>query len=158
MNKKRIIFGILTCIWCYVIFSFSHSSGESSGSLSLKITHWILSVVYPMYDQKNLPIVDIFHFIIRKGAHMTEYAILYFLTQQLSSTFNIKLKWSFLYPLFFCVGYAFLDEFHQLFIQGRAGKIMDVFIDSCGAVLMMGVMYLFYKYRTKRCIRNKTVV
>lgn len=35
--------------------------------------------------------------------------------------------------LLICVLYASSDEFHQLFISGRAGRIMDVFIDSSGA-------------------------
>lgn len=36
-NKKRWLFGLLTLLWCFVIFSFSNAGGEQSGSLSLKI-------------------------------------------------------------------------------------------------------------------------
>ena len=35
----------------------------------------------------------------------------------------------------FAVLYAASDEFHQLFVPGRAGSIRDVIIDGTGAVL-----------------------
>ena len=35
----------------------------------------------------------------------------------------------------FCILYAASDEFHQLFVPGRAGLITDVCIDSAGALL-----------------------
>ena len=35
----------------------------------------------------------------------------------------------------FCILYAASDEFHQLFVPGRAGLVTDVCIDSAGALL-----------------------
>ena len=42
-----------------------------------------------------------------------------------------------------CVGYAISDEIHQLFVDGRAGSLMDVMIDSMGSVT--SVTYLAMK-------------
>ena len=157
-HKKRILFGLLTAFWCYVIFSFSHSTGESSGGLSLKITQYIIHMIYPSFQNLatslQIEILDLCHLVIRKGAHMTEYAILYLLSYQFVSTYNISFKKMLTYPLIFSVIYAFLDEFHQLFIDGRAGKLIDVGIDSCGILIMMALIYLI-----KKCfLKNKTMV
>lgn len=150
MNKKRLIFGILTLLWCFVIFSFSNSTGESSGSLSLKITEYFIHMIYPKFKflemQLQNNILDICHLLVRKGAHMTEYAILYLLSYQFISTYQLTFKKAMIYPMIFSIGYAFLDEIHQLFIDGRAGRLMDVGIDSCGVILMMGMIYLVKKY------------
>ena len=35
----------------------------------------------------------------------------------------------------FSILYACLDEIHQLFVSGRSGQIMDVFIDSMGIII-----------------------
>ena len=146
MNKKRYIFLIFTILWCYVIYSFSQSTGESSGSLSLKITHWLLSVVYPNFETLDPKIIEILHLMVRKGAHMTEYAILYFLSFNFISTYKLNNKKTYLYPFLFSVGYAFLDEVHQLLVAGRAGKLMDVGIDTCGVLVMMGLIVLVKKF------------
>ena len=74
-----------------------------------------------------LPITrDTLSFIVRKCAHMTEYAILTFLLYKTFVHKQNPLIKSFL----FTVLYACSDEFHQLFIPGRAGQIRDVCIDS----------------------------
>lgn len=53
----------------------------------------------------------------------------------------------------FCILYAASDEFHQLFVPGRAGLITDVCIDSAGALLgillFLGALRLISR-RTKR--------
>jgi VanZ family protein len=41
------------------------------------------------------------------------------------------------------VGYACTDEFHQLFVPGRAGLITDVLIDSIGAVFITLILHLY---------------
>ena len=84
--------------------------------------------------------------MVRKGAHMTEYAILYFLSFNFISTYKLNNKQTYLYPFLFSVGYAFLDEAHQLLVAGRAGKLMDVGIDTCGVLVMMGLIVLVKKF------------
>ena len=41
------------------------------------------------------------------------------------------------------VFYACSDEFHQLFIPGRAGLVSDVLVDSIGAMLVTIAVALF---------------
>jgi VanZ family protein len=64
--------------------------------------------------------------ILRKCAHVTEYAILTFLLRR-----ALAAPWA--------AGAAFLyacsDEFHQSFVLGREGRPRDVAIDSIGIVI-----------------------
>jgi VanZ family protein len=65
--------------------------------------------------------------ILRKGAHMTEYAILAVL---LYRALGREL------PAFLIsVAYSASDEFHQHFVRGRHASPVDVAIDAIGIVL-----------------------
>ena len=64
----------------------------------------------------------------------------------------------YLYSGFITVLYALSDEFHQLFIPGRTGRLKDVCIDSIGMLIGFLCIYIFNKikggkyervYRTK---------
>lgn len=75
--------------------------------------------------------------VIRKLAHFTEFFILggYL-------CFLFKKKISYL----FAVLAAFIDETIQIFTPGRSAKILDVLIDSTGALLgFIFIMLIFYK-------------
>ena len=52
-----------------------------------------------------------------------------------------------LYSIIFCFLYACSDEIHQMFLDGRTAKIMDVCIDTCGS--MIGNMICFVIDRIK---------
>ena len=73
---------------------------------------------------------------------MTEYAILAFLIYKTIVHIEKSLVKSFLY--------ACTDEFHQLFIAGRAGQFRDVCIDSTGALIMILIIYIINKRKDKK--------
>ena len=68
--------------------------------------------------------------ILRKGAHVTEYAILGLLLLRAVGTQAPALLLG--------VGYAITDELHQHFVSGRHASPIDVAIDSAG--LLIGVL------------------
>jgi len=78
----------------------------------------------------NLGIWDL---ILRKCAHIVEYAIL---TGLLIRAFGRSTDWLFRYVIILswvvAVFYAGTDEFHQTFVPGRVGCVSDVCIDSIG--------------------------
>lgn len=43
------------------------------------------------------------------------------------------------------IEYAAIDEIHQLFIDGRAGLISDIFIDSIGISIGICTLMILYK-------------
>ena len=70
------------------------------------------------------------HFIVRKIAHFTEYAILGFLAAR---AFRAHQRW-FLISLALIVVYALFDEYHQSFVPSRTASIYDSFIDMTGGL------------------------
>jgi VanZ family protein len=66
-------------------------------------------------------------YVLRKCAHMTEYAVLAAL---LYRALEREV------PAFLAtVAYAATDEFHQHFVQGRHASAVDVAIDAAGATI-----------------------
>lgn len=139
MNKKkilRIILVILIVLWMVIVFRFSHAQGSSSSGISQEIAEFLF---------KGKEYIDFAEAIIRKLAHLSEYALGGMLVYSLFLTFDIKTKLQFIDAFSFTSLYAISDEIHQLFVPGRSGRIIDVFIDMQGALLGMCAILLFVK-------------
>jgi VanZ family protein len=93
-------------VWAGVIFALSSIPSLSSG-----LGTWDL--------------------VLRKCAHMAEYAILAVLLLRATSSY----AWAF----GLAVAYAASDEVHQLFVRGRHGSPVDVAIDAVGALIGLAV-------------------
>lgn len=77
-------------------------------------------------------------FVVKKTAHVVEYAILYFLLWRAISNRGEKADKKIFYQvLALTIFYAFTDEWHQTFVPGRGGTLRDVGFDSIGAMLAM---------------------
>ena len=127
---------VAVAVWMGVIFFLSSQTGGESAGLSARIVEG-LNEVLPGAD------VDALGVIVRKGAHVTEYAILGAL---LAWAFRGRSGWAI--PV--GVAYAVTDEVHQLFVPGRAGQAGDVLIDSIGVLLGVGVVALIRSRRASR--------
>ena len=155
---KKIIFPILTIFWMIVIFMFSMQNGEDSGELSGSIVD---SFVHFLYGNKFLDfpidkqehILSVWHLLIRKGAHFTEFGILsvfvFFSVMAFKNTYLA-------YPIsiLFAFFYAQTDEFHQMFSDGRAGLFTDVLIDTSGAIFFVGIIFVIMLI-IKHCKKKK---
>lgn len=141
-------------IWMYIIAGFSGASGESSSSLSLRVTEQIVEIIdinNNMTEEEYVDMVELLHTPVRKMAHMTEYAILYmllFVPMKLTLK-NKNVKKLLLIAFLICVLYASFDEIHQLFVDGRSGRITDVLIDSAGALI--GFIMVFCINKLAHC-------
>ena len=145
-----VIFAVLTVLWAAFIFSRSAKNSEQSGSESQQFTETIVKIIAPNYEalseEQKTAVVDSLDAVIRKLAHMFIYAVLAVLSScaLLARRHTEKPKNKLLQSLIFCILYAVTDEFHQLFVPGRAGMIRDVFIDSSGAII--GLLFVFTTY------------
>ena len=83
-------------------------------------------------------------FVLRKIAHVLEYAVLAALLARAWP----RRKYLFWEVFAVVVFYAASDEFHQLFVIGRAGSLRDVLIDGIGAFLGLQV-YNWLDWRRK---------
>ena len=72
--------------------------------------------------------------VVRKGAHLTEYAILAALLYRAFRQNQPRVGRAFVMSFFIAAVYAALDEFHQSFIASRTGSPWDVLIDCAGAL------------------------
>lgn len=50
--------------------------------------------------------------------------------------------------------YACLDEFHQLFVDGRCGQPFDVAVDTSGALVAVAVALVIDRFRARRSSRK----
>ena len=152
MKNVRTFAGILALFWMCIIFAFSAQEKEESSEVSEAISYRMVNstgILFHLHlDEEQIrEIAGTIENTVRKAAHMTEYGIL-------SILFYIWLgKWQFgvrkrgLLAIVLSALYACSDEFHQLFVPGRAGMVRDVLIDSAGAIL--GILVFL---GVKKCI------
>ena len=122
--KNLVNYWLPPVLWCGVIFTFS-----SLPTVETSQIYW-------------------WDFVIKKTAHMVEYAILYFLVNRaLKKTIYPSIHLSIIYKLsfLFTLLYAFSDEFHQRFVPGRHSKLRDVGFDFIG----MLIAFLIIKKKSK---------
>lgn len=153
MNKEKTararssIAGILAVLWMMVIFFFSAQDKEESGAVSETFSDRIVStagwLLHLDIDEERIHEIALaIEGFVRKGAHMTEYAFLAILLYIWIGRWRISRMRRYCIASFLAVLYACSDEFHQLFVAGRAGRISDVIVDGAGAVLGLAFLLL----------------
>ena len=109
-----------------------------NGALSSMQSDGIVSKIADIINYSGN--IDTLRLIVRKLAHFTEYLILGILVLNACKYNNAKDM--FILSILICVLYACTDEIHQLFISNRAGRILDVCIDTLGSLCGIGIMKL----------------
>lgn len=157
-NKKSILKYIAAwipsiCIMI-IIFRFSASVADDSSKTSLSLTDIVVDIVEEFTDKtvtEESQIYGLIHHIVRKTGHFLEYMALgcisvlpfalAFIKNPAINFQNIKI---FLCSELFAAFYACTDEVHQLFVEGRDGNILDVGIDSMGALAGIFAGFVFW--------------
>jgi VanZ family protein len=111
MNKKFKNW-FLVILWAGLIFLLSHQPGLKS----------------------DLP--GSWDFLLRKIAHISEYAVLTFLLMKALQAHQLPRRKVWLWAIALAILYAISDEYHQTFILDREGTGRDVLIDSLGVILV----------------------
>lgn len=156
-NIFRIIFLILIIVNALVIFQFSAQDGKKSEKISQKIVNENMNNVKTTNQTERNKILKKREKIIRKIAHILIYTSLGTWSICFALTFNIKRWVQVVGSIIGCVLYACSDELHQRFISGRSGNITDVFIDTIGITLGIGVVLLIvYIYKKIKGIKLKS--
>ncbi len=125
---SKILYPIALIIWMSFIFYNSSLSATNSMKNTFFLTDWLSNI----FKQATFLKSELFVTVIRKIAHFVEYFVLGFLA--VKSYDSYYKKNAILISLLFCISYAFTDEIHQLFVSGRAFMLLDIFIDSLGAL------------------------
>lgn len=140
--KKKIIYGLLVIIWMAVIFSFSNQTADNSTNLTVGLLDRVLSFLH-LEDLESL--INILFTPVRKMAHYIIYLILGLLILNFIKEFDLSLKEMIIASLLICIMYAVSDEIHQIYVAGRAGRVIDVFIDTLGSITGIYGYYFFRK-------------
>jgi VanZ family protein len=136
-------------VWMAVIFSASGDtkSYQHSSRLVAPIVRWLFPNISP-------DALDLIVLVVRKCAHLTEYAVLAILFwRAIRKPAKRDLRpWS--WPtagrsVLLVALYAASDEFHQLFVPTRDAALHDVAIDTFGAVLGMILLRGIYHLRKR---------
>jgi VanZ family protein len=142
-------------VWMGLIFTASTdsgSAGHTSGFIE-PLLRWLM----PGLSHDS---IDSIHFLIRKCAHITEYAVLGALTLRAIAPYRsvsfAQKRWRLAgAALALAALYAASDEYHQSFVPSRGASVEDVLIDTCGACLGIGIVLLWRKRHDKKeSLRN----
>lgn len=140
-HKIKILTWIPALTIMLIIFGFSASTGEQSSGLSLELTKDIVSMVTDITNgeinqEEEFKLIEMIHTPIRKLGHLTEYAVLGLTLCIPFYFYHNKRKMNlYVYSEGFLFIYACIDEFHQLFVAERSGRLSDVIIDSLGGAI-----------------------
>lgn len=127
METKRLIKGLFyfgpLILWMWVIFYFSAQEGSGHQYCDFRM------------------------FVERKSAHVFEYFILTLLVMRMLKYLGKPIVKSIVYATIISLIYAASDEFHQLFVYGREGKLSDVGIDFIGIFLTFFIYFGLMSYQ-----------
>lgn len=146
IDKNRIIifavFLVVSVLWMAVIFSFSSRDVKSSARQSDGVTGKLVEIIESGNNDPSEALTDkevqsVGNYV-RKTAHVIVFALLGVLTYFLSASLLLKND-RYVVPAFVsapvCILYAISDELHQTHVEGRFGKVADVFIDTAGILI-----------------------
>lgn len=110
-------------LWMAALFllSTTYFSAANTSRIIEPVLRWV-------FPGASMATISLMHALIRKAAHFTNYAILFWLLVRGPLA---KRPYA---ALACCVIYAFLDEGHQVFAVGRGPSLYDVALDSSGAL------------------------
>jgi VanZ family protein len=133
----------ITLAWAILIFDLSTSA--FGGALSAWLLREMLSLAHLSISDTTFAML---HFLLRKLAHCTEYAVFSLLLYHCILNSN-RTEWrarAAAWSVLIAGLYSLTDEFHQLFVPGRGASLMDCGIDTTGAVIGMLVILVWTRF------------
>ena len=139
-----------------VIFAFSAQPGAESDALTQPAAMPIAELMASMQDGADeatlTAIYNIVATIIRKMAHLGEYALLGLFTALALNAHGYAQKWL---PVLIGVAYAATDELHQAFVPERLGTPVDVMIDAVGVIVGVWIAAFLIRIRRKSHVHDQ---
>ena len=117
-------------------------SAKHTGEVLRAVLAWTLGQIDPVTFNQ-------LHFLVRKSAHFTEYAILsalWFRAIRVHLNRLWQMRWALL-GLVVSLSVAVLDEWHQSFVPSRTSSAHDVLLDFCGALFAQLVIWYALRRR-----------
>ena len=141
--KNKILSISLVLAWMGLIFVFSARNADLSTNDSNLVGWFIGRHFVPGFadwtEAARHEFVENIDFFVRKTAHFLEYTVLGVLVGNAVCNAKIGPLKEFVVSWLMCILYAATDEIHQYFVPGRACRLMDVAIDSAGALVGVAI-------------------
>ena len=144
-DRRLLLCRILLVLNLALIWGNSLLSGAESGRMSGGIMEFVMELLRIPADFS-----DIVHLLIRKLAHLTEFACLSALISWHLGMVKEKRVHQILLAVLISMAVALMDETIQLYTPERGPSLVDVWIDTLGAVLGMTAMQLGYHLKKKK--------
>ena len=141
-----------TKYWLYVFVWLLILLVLSSDSFSYHATRKIIKGLFEFFNPEvHIRTVLKFHEFLRKTLHVVNYAILSWLILcAWARSFKPISKWTptvSLGIIFFCMLYSASDEWRQSFSDVRTSRVLDVFLDTGGAILTQLICWFIYSFK-----------
>lgn len=143
-KRRQLIFIVLIALIVVntaVIFLSSMKSVEES----VEISEGVMAFIKRIIDPNNRIDTELFHHIVRKAAHFTEFftlAMLYTILRKKSDEY-LPVQNTFMAVPFMTLLTAVLDEFIQSF-TGRGTSVRDVMLDFSGSLCGIIITIIIY--------------
>lgn len=144
-SRRKIVTTILLCLCIAFIWHNSLEGAELSGNRSLKLTRtlndWFL-------DGSHMILAET---VVRKLAHFLEYALEGTLVTSVIWAYELKIHRYVCQVVLAGVLTALIDETFQLFMEGRAASVGDVWIDMFGFIsgVLAGVLWMLVRSKIR---------
>jgi len=151
--RKRYLWVCIYILLTTFIFTRSLHTAEVSTDESRFLVQFVERIIRLFYNPTSVDITDIVTVVVRKAAHVVEFAALSCAACRMVYAFEKKLRDFIAWVLFSGLLTACIDEAIQLTSPGRAGLISDVFIDFGGTILgicfTLALIFINSKLRKK---------
>lgn len=134
MQKKH-IWIVITILYCAAIF-ITTASPSMTGNSTKSFIAEILKLTPEQAATLN--------FLFRKSVHLCAFGVLALLIYQCFD------REKYVWPWILTIVYAATDELHQAFIPSRTGSIIDVGIDSLGAIIALTLARVYMEFRKSK--------
>lgn len=147
----RCLLWVLVLMMMAVIFAFSAQPGAASNAMTETAVMPVAELLASMHEGSGEETIAllyiIFGTIVRKVAHVCEYALLALLLAMLLSSYDVNWRWP---AVLITILFAITDEIHQAFVPDRLGTPVDVLIDAVGAFAGVAIHQWLVQRREKK--------
>lgn len=155
-----LLMGVPVVLCIKMILGFSSDTGDASRQLSRPVAYGAAGLMAKLFKGVTIPenidaisiadgenlFLDMTEKVIRKVAHVAEYAMLAVTIWVLIFTIRkLAEKWSYILCIALALIVGIIDECNQTSVSGRFGSPIDVCVDMCGAMLATLVIWLIIR-------------
>ena len=148
LSFKKIFYLLITIFIVLFIFYNSMQNGESSSEASTAVLNFINDMIKAMGLSFKLE-----GYFIRKLAHFVEFFTLGVFLMLTFEAFTNKIFSIIGFPMFLAIFIPVIDEYIQIYSDGRTSSVKDVLLDFFGAMIGIIIVSLFFVLNKK--IKNK---